>query len=29
MPLLTLRDAHLAFGERALLDGAQLLIRSG
>ena len=29
MPLLTLRDAHLAFGDRALLDGAELVIRSG
>ena len=29
MPLLTLRDAHLAFGDRALLDGAQLAIQTG
>ncbi len=29
MTLLTLRDAHLAFGDRALLDGAQLTIQSG
>ncbi len=29
MSLLTLRDAHLAFSDRALLDGAQLAIQSG
>ncbi len=29
MSLITLRDAHLAFGERALLDGALLAIQSG
>ena len=29
MSLFTLRDAHLAFGERALLDGAALSIQSG
>lgn len=29
MPLLTLRDAHLSFGERAILDGARLIIRAG
>ena len=29
MPLLTLRDAHLTFGDRPLLDGAQLIIHPG
>lgn len=29
MSLLTLRDAHLTFGERPLLDGAQLMIHPG
>ena len=29
MSLVTLRDAHIAFGERPLLDGAQLAIRDG
>src|SRR5512146_3374783 len=29
MPLITLIDAHLALGDRPLLDGAQLTVRSG
>ena len=29
MSLITLRDAHLAYGERPLLDGAQLTVLSG
>ena len=29
MPLVTLLDAHLAFGDRPLLDGAQLSLRPG
>jgi ABC transport system ATP-binding/permease protein len=29
MPLVTLRDAHIAFGERPLLDGAQLTLLAG
>ena len=29
MSLLTLRDAHIAFGERPLLDGAQLTVLAG
>ena len=29
MPLFTLRDAQLAFGDRALLDGAELHLRAG
>ena len=29
MSLITLRDAQLAFGERALLDGAQLSLQAG
>ena len=29
MTLLTLREAHLTFGDQPLLDGAQLVIRSG
>ncbi len=29
MPLISLLDAHLAFGDRPLLDGAQLAVRAG
>src|SRR5919109_124352 len=29
MSLVTLRDAHIAFGERPLLDGAQLTVLAG
>jgi ATP-binding cassette subfamily F protein uup len=29
MPLITLLDAHLAYGDRPLLDGAQLAVRTG
>jgi len=29
MPLITLLDAHLAYGDRPLLDGAQLAVRAG
>jgi len=29
MPLITLLDAHLAFGDRPLLDGAHLSVRPG
>jgi ABC transport system ATP-binding/permease protein len=29
MPLITLLDSHLAYGDRPLLDGAQLAVRSG
>ena len=29
MPLITLLNAHIAFGERPLLDGAQLTVRAG
>ena len=29
MALITLLDAHLAFGDRPLLDGAQLAVESG
>ena len=29
MSLITLLDAHIAFGERPLLDGAQLTVQAG